>query len=90
MLLLGGDGSPRFYRQAEKLADRHADRLAVAVLEADEEALGAALYGAGRRVRAVLVDHKDAVALILERLATQTESDDAGNVDRAREIHSSD
>ena len=71
MLLLGADGSPRFYRQAEKLAERHRDRLAVVVIESDEDALGAALYGEGKRVRAALIDHKGAVIVLLERLMLQ-------------------
>jgi hypothetical protein len=79
LLLLGADGSPRFYRQAEKLAERHLDRLAVVVVEADEDALGAALYGEGKRVRAVLIDHKDAVIALLEGLMWQSECDEAGN-----------
>lgn len=79
LLLLGADGSPRFYRQAEKLAERHLDRLAVVVVEADEDALGAALYGEGKRVRAALIDHKGAVIVLLERLMLQAEGDDEGN-----------
>lgn len=79
LLLLGADGAKRFYRQAERLAERHAERLAVVVIEADEEALGAALYGPGQRVRAVLVDHKDAVVALLDRLLLQTDGENAGN-----------
>lgn len=79
LLLLGADGAPRFYRQAEKLAERHRDRLEVAVIEADEATLGAALYGGGQRVRAALIDHKDAVMALLERLAEQKPGEGAGN-----------
>ncbi|MCR9093590.1 MAG: hypothetical protein NXI30_05190 [bacterium] len=73
LLLLGADGADRFYRQAARLAERHAERLAVVVIEADEAALGEALYGPGKRVRAALVDHKDAVIALLERLLLQAE-----------------
>lgn len=79
LLLLASDGAPRFYRQAEKLAARHQERLAVAVIDADEEAMGAALYGSGQRVRAALIDHKDAVIAVLERLASQAVEPEVGN-----------
>ena len=42
-----------------------------AVIESDEDALGAALYGEGKRVRAALIDHKGAVIVLLERLMLQ-------------------
>ncbi|MGB0619834.1 MAG: hypothetical protein ACPGVZ_10235 [Myxococcota bacterium] len=71
LLLLGADGSARFYRQAERVQQEHLDRLAVAVIEADELGLGAALFGPGKRARAVMVDHKDAVIAILDRLRGQ-------------------
>lgn len=82
LLLLSADGASRFYRQAERLAERHAERLAVVVVEADEEALGTALYGPGKRARAALIDHKDAVIALLERLVLQADGEGAGN-DRA-------
>ena len=43
----------------------------LAIIEADEEGLGAALFGPGKRARAVMVDHKDAVIAILDRLRGQ-------------------
>ena len=51
----------------------------MAVIDVDEEEMGAALYGSGQRVRAALIDHKDAVIEVLERLASQAVEPDVGN-----------
>jgi len=68
LLLVSADGSERFDRQVERLAREHADTLEVLVLEAGELELGQAAYGPGNRVRALLVDHKDAVVRLLASL----------------------
>lgn len=68
LLVLAADGAPRFYRQVERLRSRHETRLEALVVETDEVGLGAATYGGDRRARAILLDHKDAVARFLEIL----------------------
>jgi len=68
LLVVSGDGSERFYRQVEKLHDRFANRLEVLLLDCDQEALGAAAFGPGRRSRALLIHHKDAVVRFLSLL----------------------
>ena len=65
LLIVSRDGSSRFFRQVEKIQARFANRLAVLVLECDEEALGAAAFGPGKQARAMLLDHKDAVIRFL-------------------------
>jgi hypothetical protein len=68
LLVVSGDGSPRFYREVEKLRTAHASRLEVLMLDCDEVVLGEAVFGRGRRARAVLLDHKEAVARLLVEL----------------------
>jgi hypothetical protein len=68
LLVVSGDGSERFYRQVEKLQDRFATRLEVLLLDCDQEALGAAAFGPGRRARALLIHHKNAVVRFLSLL----------------------
>jgi hypothetical protein len=68
LLVVSGDGSERFYRQVEKLQARFANRLEVLLLDCDENALGVAAFGPGRRARALLIQHKDAVVRFLSIL----------------------
>jgi hypothetical protein len=68
LLVVGADGSARFYRQVVALRRQYASRLEALMLECDEARLGEALYGPGRRARAVLVTHKDAVAQLLSTI----------------------
>jgi hypothetical protein len=68
LLVVSGDGSERFYRQVERLRERFANRLEVLLLDCDDEALGAAAYGRGRRARALLIHHKDGVVRFLSIL----------------------
>lgn len=68
LLVISGDGSERFYRQVERLRERFANRLEVLLLDCDDEALGAAAFGRGKRARALLIHHKDAVVRFLSIL----------------------
>jgi len=68
LLIVSEDGSERFYRQVERLRARFANRLEILLLECDDEALGAAAFGPGRRSRALLIQHKDAVVRFLSIL----------------------
>jgi hypothetical protein len=71
MLVLADDGSQRFYRNVESLVRRHAPRVMALRVAVDERALGESLFGPGQVARLVLLDHKDAVAGVLEALASQ-------------------
>jgi len=83
LLVVSGDGSERFYRQVESLRARFANRLEVLLLDCDDEALGAAAFGPGRRARALLIHHKEAVVRFLSIL-------DVEPGDSAREISTPD
>lgn len=68
LLLVSDDGSERFYRTVQKVRDRYSKRLEVLVLEADESGLGETAYGSGRRARALLLTHKEAMIRFLTAL----------------------
>lgn len=68
LLIVSGDGSERFYRQVEKLRVRFSNRLEVLLIDCDDAALGAAAFGPGRRARALLLHHKEAVVRFLSIL----------------------
>ncbi len=70
LLIISSDGSERFYRQVDRLRERFANRLEILLLDCDEQALGAAAFGGGRRARALLIHHKDAVVRFLSSLDT--------------------
>jgi len=69
LLLVADDGAERFYRQVERVSARHAPRLLTCRVTADAARLGAAVAGRQLRVKAVLVQHKRAVAAALRALA---------------------
>ena len=68
LLLLSDDGAERLYRHAERLAMVHAPRVLAAVLAAHGAALGRATTGREVVVKAVLAQHKLAVAALLRAL----------------------
>ena len=68
LLVVSADGSARFYRGVERLLDRFHVRLEVVLLECDEVELGSAAFGDGRHARALMIDHKEAVARFLTLL----------------------
>ena len=62
VLFLANDGSTRFYRDADALLSRYAQRVLGCRLEIAGEALGTALLGTPRMVRSVLVVDRKAAA----------------------------
>ena len=81
LLVIAEDGSARFEREAARLRARHADRLELIGLEADERALGEAVYGAGRRARALLLAHKEAVVRVLDAIGADLGAQSADGAD---------
>jgi len=75
LLLLADDGSDGFYRQVEKLLRRHAPRVLAIRLDVDAAGLGEPLFGAGRTIRLLMVQHKEAVAEVLFGLGEQFGND---------------
>jgi hypothetical protein len=68
LLVVSCDGAARFYRSVDQLAREHRATLEILIVLADELELGQAIYGSDQRVRAVLVEHKEAVARTLRAL----------------------
>ena len=74
LLIVSADGSSRFYAQVGRLLERYGTRLEALLLECDESELGGAAFGPGRRARALLLEHKEAVAEFLVRLTPGPET----------------
>jgi len=84
LLLVSADGSARFYRQVVALRQQYASRLEALMLDCDDLRLGEAIYGQGRRARAVLSSHKEVVAELLSTIEaglSATASADAASLD---------
>jgi hypothetical protein len=65
LILVGNDGTERFYRQVERLALKHGPRLLAIWVDADSVQLGAAVPHAAGVVRALMLEHKDDVVRVL-------------------------
>lgn len=69
LLLLADDGAERFYRAAESTVRRHAARVLACRIAVPSDALGLVVLGRPAGVKAILVQHKQAVAAVLRALA---------------------
>jgi hypothetical protein len=65
LVLLSGDGTERFYRQAERLVSAQGPRLLVIRLDAASTEFATTVPDASGVVRALLLEHKDFVARAL-------------------------
>ncbi len=74
LVLCSNDGSERFYRRLERLVQSHAPRVLCCILDSDAESLGAVVSGPNRRIKAILVEHKDAVSAVLRALTEQPQT----------------
>jgi hypothetical protein len=68
LLLFSNDGAERFYRHIESLLEAHAPRLLGCLLDIDGCALGNLLTGKDKRIKIVMVEHKDAVSETLRTM----------------------
>ena len=69
LLLLSNDGSDGFYRRVEKILKRYGDRVLAIKLDVDAVALARPLFGPDKATKLLLVEHKEAVAAILLKMA---------------------
>jgi hypothetical protein len=69
LLVVADDGSPRFYREVDRLLARHADRLLGMRVAAPTAAFARAIFGRELLVRAVLVTDREATTAVLFALA---------------------
>jgi hypothetical protein len=65
LLLLSNDGSPRFYRQVERIVELQGVRVLAIRIDADSAQFAAVVPDASGVVRAILIQHKDSVARVL-------------------------
>jgi hypothetical protein len=65
LLLVGSDGTERFYRQVERLAQKHAPRLLTIRVDANSDQLASVVPQAAGVVRALMLEHKDDVVRVL-------------------------
>ena len=73
LALVSRDAADRLQRRLARLAERHADRLLLLVLDAEGRAIGRALFGREKETKLLLVSHKQAVAEVLLALAPEGE-----------------
>jgi hypothetical protein len=69
LLLVSNDGAQRFYRHIEDLLKAHTPRLFGCMLDMDGHALGSLVTGKEKQVKAIIAEHKVAVAGILRAIA---------------------
>jgi len=72
LLLVGNDGTERFYRQVERLAQKHEPRLLTIRVEAASDQLASVVPHAAGVVRALMLEHKDDVVRVLWALYSRT------------------
>jgi hypothetical protein len=65
LLIVGSDGTERFYRQVERLALKHAPRVLTIRVDAASDQLASVVPHAGGVVRALMLEHKDDVVRVL-------------------------
>ncbi len=68
LLLVSNDGSERFYRQLEFLLKNHGDRLLICRLDIDSEEFGKVLSENKKKIKALLITHKEYVSNVLMKL----------------------
>ena len=69
LLLLSNDGSERFYHDVASLAGRHAERVAVLVVETDAGTLGSSFAQKGQPAKAFMIADRKALGEFLKQLA---------------------
>jgi hypothetical protein len=70
LLILASDGTDRFYHNAESMALVHKDRLAVCVIKADSEQLGANFSKKKQPLKALLITDRKALEAFLIQVFT--------------------
>ena len=65
---MANDGSDRFYRQTNRLVEQNRPRVMAIHLDITSFELGERIFGHGKRVLFLLINHKDAVTNFLVSL----------------------
>jgi hypothetical protein len=72
LVILAADGTPRFYRDADRLLERHKSRVWGVKVDATGEELGRGATPKGGSAKALMIDDKDALVLALARLVDRS------------------
>ena len=65
LAIMSNDGSKRFYREVDRLLEKHSPRVLGCVVDIDSTNLGDLLFGPGNSAKIILIDHKEDVCRIL-------------------------
>ncbi len=68
LLIVSNDGSDRFYRQLEFVEKSHGQRVMFIKVDVDSDKLAQTLGLKGKKIKSVLITHKDSVCNILKQL----------------------
>jgi hypothetical protein len=68
LLLFSNDGADRFYRHIEQLLEQNAPRLLGCKLDVDAGVLGQLILGKDKKIKNIMAEHKDVVALMLRAI----------------------
>jgi hypothetical protein len=68
LILVANDGTERFCRNVERLAQEHRSRLLVCRLDIPGLEIGRILFGEERNIKLLLIAHKDSVSLFFQTL----------------------
>lgn len=68
LVIISNDGSERFYRQTKRLVEQNRPRVLAIYLDVTSLELGEKIFGPGKRVLFLLLNHKDAVSEFLTSL----------------------
>jgi hypothetical protein len=71
LAIMSNDGSKRFYREADRLLEKHSPRVLGCVVNTDSSNLGNLLFGPGNSAKIILINHKEEVSRILRALIDQ-------------------
>jgi hypothetical protein len=70
LILFSDDGAERLYRHIEQLIQDHSPRVLGCLLNIDSHGLGKLITGQDRRVKVLMVEHKEAVSELLRAVTT--------------------
>jgi hypothetical protein len=76
LLLISNDGAERFYRHIEHILRLHAPRVLGCLLDIDSNGLGTMATCKERRIKLVMVEHKDLVSDVLRAIAADYSAND--------------
>jgi hypothetical protein len=65
LIITSNDGSPRFYRNAERIMKNYKSRVFGCTLTIDSSQVGEAIFGPDKATKILMIDHKESVSQVL-------------------------